>query len=189
MTTNSTDNPWQTVTSKPVYENPWIKVREDSVINPSGGAGIYGVVHFKNLAIGIIPVDHEQHTWLVGQYRYAIDEYSWEIPMGGSPLNEDPMQGAIRELREETGLTAGKWQTLMKLHPSNSVSDESGFIYIASDLIMGETEPEETEQLMLKRLPLTEAIELAMINEITDCISVAGLLRLKLALDRGAIAL
>lgn len=189
MTTKSTDNPWQTLTTKPVYENPWIKVREDNVINPSGGEGIYGVVHFKNLAIGIIPVDNEQHTWLVGQYRYAIEEYSWEVPMGGSPRDEEPLEGAIRELREETGLTAAKWQTLMKIHPSNSVSDESGFIYIASDLTQGETEPEETEQLIVRRLPLADAIQMAMTDEITDCMSVAGLLRLNHALQNGTITL
>lgn len=179
------DNPWKTIKRKPIYENPWISVSEDDVINPSGGNGIYGVVHFKNLAIGIIPVDDEHHTWLVGQYRYALNEYSWEIPMGGSPLQDDPKQGAARELREETGLTANKWQTLMKVHPSNSVTDEVGIIYIATELVHGETEHEDTEELIIKRIPLTEAIEMTLNNEITDCMSAAALLRLHTGLQSG----
>ena len=179
------DNPWKTVKRKPIYTNPWISVREDDVINPSGGEGIYGVVHFKNLAIGIIPVDHEHHTWLVGQFRYALNEYSWEIPMGGSPLEDDPMQGAVRELREETGLTASTWQTLMKVHPSNSVTDEVGYIYLATDLEQGQTEHEDTEELIIKRLPLEQAIEMTLHNEITDCMSIAALLRLHVGLQSG----
>ncbi|OED42534.1 DNA mismatch repair protein MutT [Chromatiales bacterium (ex Bugula neritina AB1)] len=183
------DNPWQTVSSTSVYSNPWISVREDKVINPSGGDGIYGVVHFKNLAIGIIPVDHEEHTWLVGQYRYALEEYSWEVPMGGSPHNDDPLNGAKRELREETGLSAAKWQQLMKIHPSNSVSDETGYIYVASDLTPGETEHEDTEQLLIKRLPLIDAVTMALDGEITDCMTVAGLLKLHVAMQSGRITL
>jgi len=179
------DNPWKTLESKPVYDNPWISVREDDVKNPSGGDGIYGVVHFKNLAIGVIPVDDEQHTWLVGQFRYALNEYSWEIPMGGSPLEDDPIEGAIRELREETGLTAGNWQTLMKVHPSNSVTDEIGIIYLATELEQGETEHEDTEELIIKRLPLTHAFEMTLDNEITDCMSAAALLRLNIGLQTG----
>ena len=179
------DNPWKTVNSKPIYDNPWISVCENDVINPSGGDGIYGVVHFKNLAIGVIPVDHEQHTWLVGQFRYALNEYSWEIPMGGSPLNDDPLDGAKRELREETGLTAGSWQTLMKVHPSNSVTDEVGIIYLATELQQGETEHEDTEELIIKRVPLQQAIDMTISNEITDCMSVAALLRLHAGLQSG----
>jgi 8-oxo-dGTP pyrophosphatase MutT (NUDIX family) len=183
------DNPWKTVNSKPIYDNPWISVCENDVINPSGGDGIYGVVHFKNLAIGVIPVDQEKHTWLVGQFRYALNEYSWEIPMGGSPLDDDPLDGARRELREETGLTAGSWQTLMKVHPSNSVTDEVGIIYLATQLQQGETEHEDTEELIIKRVPLEHAIDMTISNEITDCMSVAALLRLHTGLQSGEFRL
>lgn len=183
------DNPWKTVKRKPIYDNPWISVCENDVINPSGGDGIYGVVHFKNLAIGVIPVDREQHTWLVGQFRYALNEYSWEIPMGGSPLEDDPLQGAKRELREETGLTAASWQTLMKVHPSNSVTDEVGYIYLATDLEQGETEHEDTEELIIKRVPLQQAIDMTITNEITDCMSIAALLRLQMGLQSGEFRL
>jgi len=182
-----TANPWQTLSRETVYDNPWISVREDKVINPAGGDGIYGVVHFKNLAIGILPVDQHRHTWLVGQYRYALEEYSWEIPMGGASHHDGPLQGAKRELREETGLTAAHWETLMKLHPSNSVSDETGYIYLATDLTIGETAHEDTEELLIRRLPVEDAISMAMTNEITDCMSVAALLRLSIGLQNGDI--
>jgi len=182
-------NPWQLKSSRPIYNNPWISVREDAVINPSGGDGIYGVVEFKNLAIGIIPIDSDNHTWLVGQYRYSTEQYSWEIPMGGSPLADDPLQGAIRELAEETGLIASEWQHLMKLHTSNSVCDETGHVYIATGLQQGEAAPDETEQLTLRRVPLETAFDMALGGEITDCITLAGLLRLRCGLLSGDINL
>lgn len=189
VTPDDYSNPWTTLESTTVYENQWIHVREDQVLNPAGSQGIYGVVHFKSIAVGIIPIDHEQHTWLVGQYRYPLQDYSWEIPMGGAPEHADPLEGAIRELKEETGLTAGNWHNLMKLHPSNSVSDEGGFVYVATDLTLGDWEPEETEQLIIKRVPLQDAVEMALTNEITDCISISGLLRLQIALERGELSL
>jgi len=176
---NELDNPWQTTGSRPIYDNPWIAVREDSVINPGGGRGIYGIVEFKGLAIGIIPVDEQRHTWLVGQYRYAIDKYSWELPMGGSPLANDPLDGARRELAEETGLSAGTWRHLMKVHTSNSVTNETGHVYLATDLQQGSAMPDETEKLAIRRLPLEQAFDMAADGSITDCITLAGLLRLQ----------
>ena len=170
-------NPWQTLSTKPVYKNPWISVREDQVINPKGGNGIYGVVSFKNKALGIIPLDEENNTWLIGQYRYALNEYSWEIPMGGGRLEKDILESAKRELKEETGFTAEKWTRICRLHTSNSVTDEEGFVFLAQDLTPGETEFEETEDLQLKKLPFSEALEMVMRDEITDAISVAGILK------------
>lgn len=170
-------NPWQTLSSEPIYENPWIKVREDQIINPKGGRGIYGVVSFKNKAIGIIPVDAEGHTYLIGQYRYSLNEYSWEIPMGGGLLEVDILESAKRELKEETGFTAQRWTNIARLHTSNSITDEEGFVFLAEDLIAGETEFEETEDLKIKKLPFAEAVRMVMDNEITDSISVAGILK------------
>ncbi|MGF1533397.1 MAG: NUDIX domain-containing protein [Bernardetiaceae bacterium] len=169
-------NPWQTLTSKHIYDNPWISLREDQVINPNGGQGIYGLVHFKNKALGIIPVDDRGYTYLVGQYRYALSAYSWEIPMGGGPLAEDILEAAQRELREETGLSAKNWKQILHLHTSNSVTDEEGFVFLAQDLQQGETEFEDTEQLEIWHLPLVEAVAMALDGRITDGISVAGLL-------------
>ncbi len=183
------ENPWTTLSGKQVYDNPWINVREDRVLNPGGSEGIYGVVHFKSTAVGIIPVDDEMHTWLVGQFRYPHKEYSWEIPMGGAPLEDNPLEGAIRELREETGLSAAKWHNLMKVHPSNSVSDETGYVYLATELTQGTWEPEETEQLIVKRVSISDAIQMVVDNQITDCISISGLLRLHVAIQTGEIKL
>lgn len=175
---NKQHNPWKRTASRDVYNNPWIKVREDNVINPSGGEGIYGVVHFKNLAIGIIPIDPELNTWLVGQYRYTLDEYSWEIPMGGGDPAIAPVDSAKRELKEETGLTAKKWEKLLKIHTSNSVTDEVGFVFIAEELTIGKPEFEETEKITIRKLPLSDALKMIEEGKITDSVSVGGLLAL-----------
>ncbi|MFY0688783.1 MAG: NUDIX hydrolase [Cyclobacteriaceae bacterium] len=172
------ENPWQKQNGKIIYDNPWITLEEDEVINPGGGKGIYGKVHFKNLAIGIVPIDEDLNTWLVGQWRYPLDAYSWEIPMGGGPLGIDPLISAKRELKEETGLIAGKWTEFLTMHLSNSVSDEVGYAYLAEELTAGETEFEETEQLDIRKLPLSEAYQMCMDGLITDSLSLASLLKL-----------
>jgi 8-oxo-dGTP pyrophosphatase MutT (NUDIX family) len=174
---DETHNPWTTLSTQSVYDNPWISVREDQVINPRGGRGIYGVVHMKNKAIGVIPVDAEGYTWLVGQYRYALNEYCWEIPMGGGPLAIDILESAKRELKEETGYTARKWTMIARIHTSNSVTDEEGFVFLAEDLSPGDTEFDETEDLAILRVHLREALEMVMDNRITDSLSVGGLLK------------
>ena len=174
---DETRNPWRTLSTEVKYQNPWISVREDQVVNPGGGEGIYGVVTMKNKALGIVPVDADGNTWLVGQYRYPLNEYSWEIPMGGGLVERDILESAQRELKEETGLLARRWTRIARLHTSNSVTDEEGFVFLAEDLTQGDTEPEETEDLRLWKLPLTEAVQMALDDRITDAISVAGLLK------------
>lgn len=171
------ENPWKTKSREKIYENPWIRVEEHQVINPSGGNGIYGTVHFKNKALGIVPLDAEGYTWLVGQFRYTLNEYAWEIPMGGGLIGVDILESAKRELKEETGLTADKWTQIMRIHTSNSVTDEEGFVFLAEGLTPGETEFEETEQLQVRRIKIEEAIRMVMDGEITDAISIAGLLK------------
>jgi 8-oxo-dGDP phosphatase len=170
-------NPWQKLSSREIYSNPWITLIEDQIINPGGSPGIYGKVLFKNVAIGIIPLDSGLNTWLVGQYRYPLDEYSWEIPMGGGPKGKSILDSAQRELKEETGLIAESWTELMKIHTSNSVTDETGYVFLARELQEGIPEFEETERLEIKKLPLEKAIKMVMDGMITDSISVAGLLR------------
>ncbi len=170
-------NPWKTLNGKLVYENPWIRLDEYQVINPSGGEGIYGKVSFKGRAVGILPIDDEGNTWLVGQYRYTLDEYSWEIPMGGVPFDEALEKGALRELREETGLVAKGLELLCKVHTSNSVTDEVGFVYLAKELVQVEAEFDETEDITIKKLPFREALEWVMDNKVTDSLSVAGILK------------
>ena len=155
-----------------------MEVRVDHVVNPGGGENEYGYVHFKNRAVAIVALDNEGNTWLVGQQRYTLGEYSWELPMGGAPLDEDPLDAAKRELREETGLTATDWSELMRLHTSNSITNEVGVVFVARKLTQGATEFEETEDLEIRKLPLAEAIAMARSGEITDAISVAALLRM-----------
>lgn len=172
----STENNWETLTDQLVYENAWLKLHHRDVINPAGKEGIYGVVSFKNKAIGIVPLDTENNVYLVGQFRYTLNEYSWEIPEGGGPLHEEPLVAAQRELKEETGLVANKWTKIARIHTSNSATDEEGFLYIAEELSQFEMEPEETEQLMVKKMPLLAAVDMVMRSEITDSLTVAGIL-------------
>lgn len=169
-------NPWKTLATRNVYDNPWISVREDDVVQPDGVNGIYGVVHFKNLAIGILPIDDEGCTYLVGQWRYALDQYSWEIPEGGGPYGEEPLDAAKRELLEETGLTAAKWKLLGKGHLSNSATDEVTYYYLATELTQGTAQPDSIEELECKRVPFDEALQMVLDGEITDGLSVIAIL-------------
>jgi len=169
---------WITLSSKTVYENNWIRVNHEDVITPSGTEGIYGVVHFKGHAVGIIPIDNEGNTWLVKQTRYTLKQPSWEIPEGGSPEGEDILETAKRELEEECGLKANHWEKLIEIHTSNSVTDEAGTVFIAKTLTAGHQQLEHTEDIELRKLPLKDAIQMVMEGEITDSLSVAGLLRL-----------
>lgn len=172
-------NPWKTLKKEEKYDNAWINVEEHQVLNPAGKTGIYGKVHFKNKAIAIIPLDDDNNTWLVGQYRYTLDEYSWEIPMGGGALDVDCLDSAKRELKEETGLMAATWKQLFRIHTSNSATDEEGFVYLAKGLTQGDTEFEETEDIVVKKLPFEEAVNMVMKGKITDSLSIAGILWVK----------
>lgn len=170
------DNPWRTLRSSLRYDNPWISVTHFDVLTPSGNEGIYGVVHFKNRAIGVLALEDDGTTYLVGQYRYALQSYSWEIPEGGGPHIEDPLESAKRELLEETGLQARQWRQILRMHLSNSVTDEESIVYLATDLEQGLASPEETEQLELRRLPFSEVLAMVQRGEITDSITVAAVL-------------
>lgn len=174
---NENVNPWKVLNAEIKYENNWIEVCHQQVINPSGGEGIYGTVRFKNIAVGVVPIDDENNTWLVGQFRFPLNEYSWEIPEGGCPEGEQILETAQRELKEETGLIAEKWTMVSKLHTSNSVCNEVAYIYMAEKLTQSESQPEETEQLEVKKVSLQEALDLVLSNKITDSMSVAGILK------------
>lgn len=180
-------NPWQTLSEREAYANPWIRISHREVLNPSGNPGIYGVVHFKNVAVGVVPLDADGYTWLVGQYRYTLQRYTWEIPEGGGPLGTDPLMAAKRELLEETGITAHRWTPLLEMHTSNSVTDEYGVAYIAQELEMGEAQPEETEQLHLWRLPFAEVVDMVLNGEITDALSMIAVLKVNEWLRQGII--
>jgi len=178
---NETNNPWKIVDQKEVYDNPWIHLTEYNVLNPSGNKGIYGKVHFKNVAIGIVPLDENLNTYLVGQFRFTINEYSWEIPEGGA-LNEEPLLAAQRELLEETGLKAERWKKIREMHLSNSVTDEYCFIFVATVLSQHNSMPEETEQLAIKKLPFEEVYNMVMTGKIKDALSIVAILQTKLLL-------
>jgi 8-oxo-dGTP pyrophosphatase MutT (NUDIX family) len=185
---NETHNPWTILAQRAVYDNKWIGLTEYDVINPSGGKGIYGTVRYKNLAIGILPLDSEGNTWLVGQFRFALDAYSWEIPEGGGDPGVPPVESARRELREETGLVATDWLLLMEMHLSNSVTDEKAYLFLARGLEQREAQPEETEQLAVRKLPFEEAFRMVEKGEITDSMSVATILKVKLLLLQGQLS-
>jgi 8-oxo-dGTP pyrophosphatase MutT (NUDIX family) len=171
-------NPWITHSIEEIYDNPWISVSHRQVTTPKGTPGIYGLVHFKNLAVGIVPIDEQGNTWLVGQYRYTLQRYSWEIPEGGCLIKEEiPLEAAKRELQEETGIQAGKWQKILDFHTSNSVTDEAGLIYLAQELRFGPSAPEDTEELVVRKISLSEALNMIDNHEITDAISVMALLK------------
>lgn len=184
---NKSGNPWTTLCVKPQYENPWIKVVEHDVLNPKGHPGIYGTVHFKNLATGVVPLEEDGTTYLVGQYRYALGHYSWEIPEGGGARDVPPQDTVERELMEETGLMARHWREVVRVELSNSVSDEIAYGYLAWGLEQGIAQPEDCEELRVRRLPFREALAMAMDGTIRDVLSVATLFKIQLLAAANAL--
>lgn len=170
---------WQCLSSNKVFDTPWISVFDEQVINPNGGKGIYGRVHFKNVAIGILPIDEEGYTWLVGQKRYPINTYTWEIPEGGAPLHEDPLDAAKRELREEIQMEANDWQKIAEVDLSNSATDERAIIYVARNLrpTSSRVTLDSTERITVKRVSLDLFFRMVDEGIIRDSLSVLAALR------------
>ena len=180
----STKQPWKQLSSTVVYDNPWIRVEEHQVINPSGAQSLYGKVCFKNRAVAILALDEAHNLYLVGQHRYTLDDYAWEIPMGGAPDDEALLAAAQRELKEETGISASSWDEVMRLHTSNCITDELGVVYLARGLTQGAPQREPTEDLAVRKLPLEAAVAWVLEGRITDAISAAGILRLCVGRER-----
>jgi 8-oxo-dGTP pyrophosphatase MutT (NUDIX family) len=180
------DGPWRRVGRRVAYQNPWLTVWHDDVIRPDGEPGIYGVVHFANRAIGILALDEEDRVLLVGQHRYPLAAYTWEIPEGGGGLDESPLEAARRELAEETGFRAGSWRELGRAALSNSVTDELAVFFIATELRAGAAAPEGTEELQTRWVPFDEAVAMTLDGRIDDALSTLAIQRE--ALERGAAA-
>ena len=174
--------PWIRHSSKVVYENDWIRVRHDDVTTPRGTPGIYGVVETAP-AIGVVPLDDELHTWLVGQFRYAVGTYTWEIPEGGGRPEEAVEDGARRELREETGLRAARLTPLGTMQTSNCFTDEIAHLFLAEQLTPGRSDPDPTEELEVRRLPFSKACDMARTGAIQDAMSIVALYRAEAVLE------
>jgi 8-oxo-dGTP pyrophosphatase MutT (NUDIX family) len=184
---DETKNPWMVLSREMVYENEWIRVHHHDVLGPSGGPGVYGTVHFKNQATGVVPIDENGNVILVGQYRFPLQTYSWEIPEGGGSHSAPALESAQRELREECGLTAAHWKELLVMDLSNSVSDEAATAFLAWGLSEVQAQPDETEKLQIVRVPFWDAVDRAKRGEIRDAISVAALLRVALMVLLGEL--
>lgn len=170
--TGRKNGPWTVKTERPVFENPWIAVEDHAVLHPDGSDGEYGVIRFKNLAIGILPVADNGDVWLVGQHRYPHEKFSWELPEGGGPLGDDPLGSAKRELAEETGLVAQNWRQILACDLSNSVTDERAVCFLAWELDAGTASPEPSEALTLKRVKFATLLEMVMTGEISDSLTI-----------------
>jgi 8-oxo-dGTP pyrophosphatase MutT (NUDIX family) len=182
-----TGNPWTILASKPIYENNWMRIVEHDVLNPKGNPGIYSVMHAQNVAVGVVPIDANGCITLVGQFRFPLECYSWEIPEGGGQKGVESLESAKRELMEETGLSARHWLPIMTMHLSNSVTDETAHCFLAWGLEQGIATPEETEELQVRRIPFDEALAMAMRGEITDAITLACLMKVRLMAQAGAL--
>jgi 8-oxo-dGTP pyrophosphatase MutT (NUDIX family) len=178
----ATSGPWTRRARRVAYENPWITVWHDEVTRPDGSPGIYGVVHFRNAASGVVVLDEADQVLLVGQHRYTLDAYSWEIPEGGVAPDEDPLDGIRRELREETGMEARDWRAIGSYALSNSITDELGLLWLATGLSQGQAAPEPTEDLAVRWVPFDEAVQMTLDGRISDAVSIMGIQRV--ALDR-----
>ena len=169
------------------YETPWIRITHHDIIDPSGREGIYGTIHFKNLAIGVVPLDEDLNTWIVGQYRYPTRTYGWEIPEGGGRRDIPPIESAKRELREEAGIEADHWQEILRMDLSNSASDEHAILYVAQGLTFHRPQPDHDEELELKKLPFEELYGMVVRGEVLDSLTIAAVLKVKIMLLDGSL--
>jgi len=187
MHINETENPWTLLNKQDVYESAWIKVEHHEVLNPAKKSGTYSLVHFKKLAIGILPLDEDNNTWIVGQYRYPMNCFTWEIPEGGGDRDLPPLESAKRELLEECGIIATDWKLIQQLQLSNSATDEVAYLYVAKGLTFTQSQPEETEQLIVKKIHFDELYDMVCKGEITDSLTVVTVLKAKLLMGEGIL--
>mgnify|MGYP005989830823 FL=1 len=180
----SNKNPWKTLSSAQIYESPWITLQVDDVINPAGKKSTYSITKFKKLAVGVLPIDQDGFTYIVGQWRYPFEKYTWEIPEGGGDFGVDPQISGARELKEETGIEANKWEKIVEMDMSNSATNEVAHIYLATELTFGAAHPDEDEEIELKKIHFDDFYKMVIDGEITDSLSVAAALKYKLMLNK-----
>jgi 8-oxo-dGTP pyrophosphatase MutT (NUDIX family) len=168
-------NPWRRQKRAVAYENNWITVYHDEVRRPDNRPGVYGVVHYRNRSVGVVAIDSQDRVLLVGQFRYTLDRYSWEIPAGGCPGGEDTFETARRELQEETGYKAKSMRLLVRAHMSNCITDEEGYCYLAKELTPGPPVPEGTEDLQVRWEDFANVLQRIAAGEITDALTIIAL--------------
>lgn len=173
----SETDPFQIQASHIAYQNPWITVEHQDVLRPDGKPGVYGIVRFANRAVGVLPIDDAGYVCMVGQYRRPVEAWSWEMPEGGVPYDEDLETGARRELVEEAGIQASTLIKVLDMDLSNSVSDETAICFIAYGLSGGELAPEGTEVLSLQQLHFTQLLAEVEAGRIRDALTVATVYR------------
>lgn len=181
------EGPWRVHCERVAYRNPWIRVVEHEVTHPDGSPGQYGVVEFANLAVGVLPLNEEGETVLVGQHRFALSRYSWELPEGGGDPDTPPEETAARELAEETGCRASHFEPFLDVFTSNSVTNERAVGFIATGLTSGHAAPDPTEVLETRWLPFGELLDLVMRGEITDAFTVMMVLQAYAKVEAGQL--
>lgn len=175
---------WKIQTVKTVYDNPWVRVRHYTVINPNGGQGVYGLVSPKSRAVGVVPITNDGQVVMVGQHRFACGDYSWEVPEGGASFDEDPQIGAARELAEETGYAAKHWLPILDMQLSNSITDECASCFVAWGLQSGDSQPDPTEAITVTHVPFGQVLDWVTSGKIKDAMTVAMILRVyQMAVD------
>ncbi|MBT8471299.1 MAG: NUDIX hydrolase [Marinicaulis sp.] len=187
MSEETKNGPWVVRSSRLTFENPWIRVTDHDVLHPDGSDGEYGVVSFKNIAIGVLPITERGETWLVGQHRFPSEKYSWELPEGGGLVDDSPLESAKRELREETGVSAENWIELTRFDVSNSVTDERAICFLAYGLHHGQSAPEPSELLDVKKVPLKDVYHNVMTGEISDSLTIMMVLMASAKALRGEL--
>ncbi|MBV9759013.1 MAG: NUDIX hydrolase [Acidobacteriaceae bacterium] len=178
-------NPWKTISSRRAYENAWIRVREDQVIRPDGAPGIYGVVEIRP-SVAIVAIDDLDRVSLVGQWRYSVNRYSWEVPRGGShPGETDMLEVARRELAEEAGVIAAQWRELGCVDVCNGVADDVQTLFLATGLAATDMCLDPEEEIVVEWRPFEEAVEMALDGRITEVCSIAAILKVSMLRNGG----
>lgn len=181
------NGPWTVDSKTAVYDNPWITVTDCKVTQPDGAPGVYGVVHFKNFAVGILPVLDDGSVPLVGQHRFPHNAYSWEVPEGGGARDVDPLASAQRELAEETGYRARHWLPLVDFDVSNSVTDEKSLCFLAWGLQPGVAEPDADEIFAHRTVNFSELHEMVLKGDIRDSLTIIMVLKARALAEAGQL--